>query len=342
MKTFNCYACHSRDKVGGPEEKINPLFLTAQPEMGDEGRVPPPLDGVGNKLNPDYFTPRSSTMVRTIGPTCSRACPASARRTSAIWSRQFAKADKIPPAPGGQVHDHHGEGESRRPTPGRRPGVRLHQVPHVRRPQGRGRAGDRHDAPAQAPAARLVPTLFARPAKGAARHAHAGLVARWREPFYKDLLGGDTTAQIEAIWVYLKDGTNAQTADRLRPAFDSAGARQEGRSSIATSSRAPGRAASPSAIRRRRSLAFDANDLRLAMIWQGAFIDAGPALDRPRRRLRRSPGRQHPSTSRRRAIRRARGCEAPWPSDSAKQLGYQVPRLSPDAGRSPDVPVFVP
>ena len=23
--------------------------------MGDEGRVPPPLDGVGAKLNPDYF-----------------------------------------------------------------------------------------------------------------------------------------------------------------------------------------------------------------------------------------------------------------------------------------------
>src|SRR5262249_30747133 len=46
MVTFNCYACHSRDNVGGPLEELNANFLTSQPEMGDEGRVPPPLDGV--------------------------------------------------------------------------------------------------------------------------------------------------------------------------------------------------------------------------------------------------------------------------------------------------------
>src|SRR5439155_11638076 len=55
LTTFNCYACHVRDKVGGPTDETNKLFQTTQPEMGDEGRVPPPLDGAGAKLNPDYF-----------------------------------------------------------------------------------------------------------------------------------------------------------------------------------------------------------------------------------------------------------------------------------------------
>ncbi len=55
MTTFNCYACHVRDKVGGPTEEANKLFVTTQPEMGDEGRVPPPLDGAGAKLNADYL-----------------------------------------------------------------------------------------------------------------------------------------------------------------------------------------------------------------------------------------------------------------------------------------------
>ncbi|HEX3147598.1 MAG TPA: c-type cytochrome, partial [Gemmataceae bacterium] len=54
MVTFNCYACHVRDKVGGPTEATNGLFTTTTPEMGEEGRVPPPLDGVGAKLNADY------------------------------------------------------------------------------------------------------------------------------------------------------------------------------------------------------------------------------------------------------------------------------------------------
>src|SRR5262249_2713787 len=55
MTLFNCYACHVRDKVGGPTEETNRFFVTTQPEMGDEGRVPPPLDGAGAKLNPDYL-----------------------------------------------------------------------------------------------------------------------------------------------------------------------------------------------------------------------------------------------------------------------------------------------
>lgn len=55
MLVFNCYACHSRDKVGGPEEDLNKFFVTSQPEMGDEARVPPPLDGVGAKIKFDYL-----------------------------------------------------------------------------------------------------------------------------------------------------------------------------------------------------------------------------------------------------------------------------------------------
>ncbi|HEX3315575.1 MAG TPA: PA14 domain-containing protein, partial [Gemmataceae bacterium] len=55
MLAFNCYACHSRDKVGGPEEDLKKYFVTTQPEMGDEAKTPPPLDGVGGKLKPAYF-----------------------------------------------------------------------------------------------------------------------------------------------------------------------------------------------------------------------------------------------------------------------------------------------
>ena len=34
------------DGMGGAAEELGKLFLTTQPEMGEEGRVPPPLDGV--------------------------------------------------------------------------------------------------------------------------------------------------------------------------------------------------------------------------------------------------------------------------------------------------------
>jgi len=55
LATLNCYACHKRGHWGGPEEARNPYFESKQKEMGDEGRLPPPLTGVGDKLRPEWL-----------------------------------------------------------------------------------------------------------------------------------------------------------------------------------------------------------------------------------------------------------------------------------------------
>ncbi|MFN9720432.1 MAG: c-type cytochrome, partial [Planctomycetota bacterium] len=55
MLTFNCYACHARGTIGGVNESTNHLFVGSIPEMGDEGRIPPALDGAGDKLNPAWL-----------------------------------------------------------------------------------------------------------------------------------------------------------------------------------------------------------------------------------------------------------------------------------------------
>ncbi len=55
MAAKNCYACHSRDLVVGPEPSRDTLFTTTMKEMGNEGRIPPPLTGVGDKLRPEVI-----------------------------------------------------------------------------------------------------------------------------------------------------------------------------------------------------------------------------------------------------------------------------------------------
>ncbi len=55
MAALNCYACHLRGDVGGPEASRDSHFQTTTPEMGLEGRLPPPLDRVGDKLNDTYM-----------------------------------------------------------------------------------------------------------------------------------------------------------------------------------------------------------------------------------------------------------------------------------------------
>ncbi|RME27942.1 MAG: cytochrome c1, partial [Candidatus Zixiibacteriota bacterium] len=55
MLQLNCYACHSRHKIGGPVDELDAAFVTTTREMGDEGRLPPPLDGVGDKLTDEWL-----------------------------------------------------------------------------------------------------------------------------------------------------------------------------------------------------------------------------------------------------------------------------------------------
>lgn len=55
MASMNCYACHSRGGVGGPELSRDSQFQTTMKEMGDEGRLPPPLNGVADKLKQEYL-----------------------------------------------------------------------------------------------------------------------------------------------------------------------------------------------------------------------------------------------------------------------------------------------
>ncbi|HZU37521.1 MAG TPA: hypothetical protein VFA18_16490, partial [Gemmataceae bacterium] len=88
-----------------------------------------------------------------------------------------------------------------------------------------------------------------------------------------DLLDGSTAEQIEAIWQYLSDGDRAQVPPGMNKQSIPLVPVHEAiiyRNFIA--------GAGPRAIGvgypEKANLAFDANNLRLALLWQGAFMDA--------------------------------------------------------------------
>lgn len=56
LSALNCYACHERDGEGGVSAAKRQYFTTLdEAELGDEGRFPPPLTGVGGKLLPGWM-----------------------------------------------------------------------------------------------------------------------------------------------------------------------------------------------------------------------------------------------------------------------------------------------
>ena len=55
MASFQCSACHARDGLGGVPRGWDGYFTANVDDLGDEGRIPPKLDGVGNKLQADWL-----------------------------------------------------------------------------------------------------------------------------------------------------------------------------------------------------------------------------------------------------------------------------------------------
>ncbi len=50
MLQRNCFACHSRGGLGGPTPDVGIHFTSTKDDLGDLGRLPPALDGVGRKF----------------------------------------------------------------------------------------------------------------------------------------------------------------------------------------------------------------------------------------------------------------------------------------------------
>jgi cytochrome c553 len=54
LHALNCVACHERAGLGGPDAARKPYFQ-GDHNLGDTGRYPPPLTGVGGKLRPEWL-----------------------------------------------------------------------------------------------------------------------------------------------------------------------------------------------------------------------------------------------------------------------------------------------
>jgi putative heme-binding domain-containing protein len=55
LTSFRCAACHSRDSLGGVSQQRRAHFQTTNLNLGEQGRIPPTLTGVGAKLNPKWM-----------------------------------------------------------------------------------------------------------------------------------------------------------------------------------------------------------------------------------------------------------------------------------------------
>lgn len=322
MVRFNCYACHERGKVGGVEDDVNKHFQTVMQEMGDEGRIPPSLNGVGAKLKPAYLK-----KILTEG---SHDRPYMHTRMP-----KFADA-------------HVGHLVSALPTldpPTKNVKVTLPEPPNKAKFAGRTMVGP------QPPSFGCVKchTFAGNKAEGiqgidlailTQRLNHDWFVNYMLDPAkyrpgtrmpasfpdgkspFKNLLDGEALTQIEAMWFYLSDGTAATLPKGMAQGSILLTPRTEAivyRNFI----KGAGNRAIGVGFPEKAHIAFDANELRLAMIWQDAFIDA------KRHWTGRGEGFEPPAGDN--VVHLPSGVsffqlankDESWPTRQAKELGYK-------------------
>ncbi len=331
LTTLNCYACHARDRRGGVEGlRRDYLSSTGEVDLGDEGRIPPHLTGVGAKLKTEWLKsvlwkggavrPYMATRMPQFGEANVRALP-----------ELFATADLPQPPPAEPGPDEAAAKFGRKLVGvGGLTCIACHNFagkPSLGIPaldistSGERLRADRFrryliDPQALRPGTRM-PSFWP---NGVATN--------------KDILAGDSEKQIAAIWAYLGKGKSADLPDGLVQGKQEIVAETEAviyRHFIAgAGSRAIG-----VAYPEKANLAFDADQMRLALLWQGSFIDAA------KHRTGRGTGDEAPLGHN--VIKGPPGAPfavlasetAAWPQEMGKGAGYKFLGYRLDAQRRP-------
>ncbi len=273
LASLNCYACHKRGQLGGVEKERDAYFETTQKEMGDEGRLPPLLTGVGDKLKPDFL----KHVLNNGGD-----------------DRKIYMLAKMPKFGGGNAN----------PLAELLVSVDLKNDPLPKReypePEYRTKAAGRHLVGGQALSCIKCHDFNEHPSTGIRAINLTRMTARLRPEWFdrymrdpqlyrpgtrmpapwpfgqatiRDVLAANVDLQIDAVWMYLADGGKAavpvglvREPIELKPTNSPILYRNfiEGAGSRAIGVGYPDKV----------NLAWDANDMRLALIWHGAFIDA--------------------------------------------------------------------
>ncbi len=270
LQALNCLACHVRDEIGGPPPHIDPFFK-GEDSLGDSGRLPPPLTGIGHKLRREWLEgvlngdkeKRARPYVQTVMP----AYPGHAKAISEMLLHTDKKTNAIHLA---EVSENLEAGKKILGTQGGANCITCH---HWGKQKSLGIPGLDISSLDQ----RLKPEWFRSYLLKPSSYRPGTLMPSFwpnGRSSIPEILKGDTEKQIATIWKYIAEGTGTPEGFpnltggkfELKPTTHPIVQRSffEG---VGTKTIVVG---FPEGIH----LAYDGDKARPAKIWRGAFFDA--------------------------------------------------------------------
>lgn len=270
LAQLNCVACHQRDGLGGVTVDRNEYFTGRDENLGEQGRLPPALTGVGAKLKARWLHEVIANGA-SARPYLRTRMPKFGSANAGPLVARLKALDTLPPAVFTRV------GESGRPREVGRDLVGSKGFNciacHTFREKS---AGAIQALDLMTMTERLEENWFHRyleqPERFSPLTIMPGFWPDGKSPL-TNVLGGDSGQQRDALWQYLEQGPDASEpaglvleplvitvkdeAVIIRRAFPGIGKRGIG-------------VGYPGGI----NLSFDAGQMRLASLWTGGFIEA--------------------------------------------------------------------
>ena len=270
MLQFNCVACHQRAKLGGVDADRTEYFTTTQPEMGMEGSLPPHLDGTGAKLTREWLDNILAKGAKDR-PYMKTRMPKFGTNNVGHLGHQFEQLDHVDPMPRVELAASEAKRAGHKMVGAKGFGcIKCHTF-------GKHKATGVQSIDMTIMGQRLREDWFKSYVRNPQVYRRGTrMPSAWPETgpsLLKEILDADSDKQIAAVWRYLQDGIRAKTPFGLSTSSKELIPIEEAilyRNFIkGAGSRAIG-VGYPESVH----LAFDANDLRIALIWQGAYMDA--------------------------------------------------------------------
>lgn len=271
LTALRCLNCHQRDRLGGIAPQHDRHFQTTNPNLGPQGRIPPTLTGVGAKLQPKWMR-QVLVSGRSIRPYMKTRMPRFGANNVVHLIDLFQKTDRLPEVRFPEFSDQKKMREAGFELTGSgglnciachtfqlKPAATMSAVDLTEMSERLKKGWFFHymKSPQQLSLNTVMPSFW--PGGRAIR---------------KEVLNADTDLQIEALWQYLLDGRQARVpkglvrermellatdeAVMLRRSYQSVGKRGIG-----------------VGYPRQVNLVYDAEQMRLAMLWKGKFADPG-------------------------------------------------------------------
>lgn len=339
MLQQNCYACHERSRLGGIGRYRKPYLETVgHVDIGDEGRLPPALTGVGNRLTASWIN-NVLNGKGNVRPFMTIRMPVFPADVTKPLPSMFAISDGGTTKPPGETTVFAQADTKTLVDAGRQ----LMDTGCVQCHAFNGEA---------------LPGVVGVDLEGVTRRVHpawlhdflkdpGSLKDRTRMPTFfpngqsqnKDVLNGDVELQIAAMHAYLKDLINQPLPQKIQQARDQNYELTPGDRPVLLRTFMPvtGTHAIAVGFPQHVHFAFDAENMSLSQAWRGRFLDAEgtwfirfapPADPLGDQRITFPPGI---------AIAALEDKTSPWPTDAASAgarfSGYRLDKAG--------VPIFL-